>query len=88
MSDLVLHRGLNKGKCRSCKVDVEWAYTAGGQKAPFQRDDAGTYVLENGAARHVGPVPTQLELGAPPPAPRYVNHFATCPQASSWRSKK
>ena len=86
--ELVLHRGLNKGKCRSCKAQVEWAYTLGGKKAPFELDEKGEYVLENGTARHVGPPPQQLELGAGPQPQHYTNHFATCPQASDWRGKK
>jgi hypothetical protein len=65
--DLVLNRGLNKSKCRSCKKEVTWAYTTGGKKAPFEADEKGEWVLENGTARHVGPVPSQLELGAPAP---------------------
>jgi hypothetical protein len=87
-SDLVLNRGLNKSKCRSCKKEVTWAYTTGGKKAPFEADEKGEWVLENGTARHVGPVPSQLELGAPAPEQRYTNHFATCPQAVEWRQPK
>lgn len=85
----MLHRGLNKSKCRSCKTPVVWAYTAGGKKAPFEEDPNGLYVLENGTAMHVGPPPKQLELGAKPDdRTRYTNHFAHCPEAGDWRGKK
>jgi len=82
-----LHHG-QMTRCRSCKAPVIWAYTLSGKKAPFQIDDKGEYVIENGAARHVGPVPQQLELGGDPPAQRYTNHFATCVDASDWRGRK
>lgn len=87
MSDLVLHRGLNHAKCRSCGADIVWAYTTAGKKSPFQLDEKGEWTLENGTARRVGPPPAQLELGAPPPADRYTPHWAACPQADEWRRR-
>lgn len=86
--DLVLHRGVDKGKCRSCHAPIVWAYTLAGKKAPFEENEKGEYIIENGTARHVGPPPAQLELGEPAQVQRYVNHFASCPQADSWRGKK
>jgi hypothetical protein len=86
--DLVLHRGLDKGKCKSCKAPIVWAYTTGGKKAPFQADDQGHWTLENGTARHVGAPPAQLELGAAPGPQRYTNHFSVCPQADEWRKPR
>lgn len=89
MSDgFVLQRGLDRGNCRSCRKAIVWAYTLSGKKAPFEEDPQGLYVIENGAARHVGPPPAQLELGGEPQPQRYTNHFATCKDASSWRGKK
>lgn len=85
---LVVHAGIGKARCKSCKAEIVWAYTTGGSKAPFVLDDQGFYILENGTARHVGPRPAQLELGAAPGPQRYTNHFATCPQASKWRGEK
>lgn len=88
--ELVLHMGLGKSKCRSCKKEIVWAFTEGGAKAPFERDDQGAYVLENGVARHVGVPTPQLELGAPAAAAvdRYTNHFARCKDSSHWRGRK
>jgi hypothetical protein len=87
-SDLVLNRGLDKGKCRSCKADIVWAVTLTGKKSPFVPDPDGIYIIENGEARHVGAPPKQLELGAPAPAPRFTSHFADCPQQSDWRKPR
>lgn len=88
-SDLVLNRGINKSKCRSCKADVAWAFTVAGKKSPFEPDPAGLFIIENGTARHVGPPPAQLELGAEPDKrPRFTSHFATCEQASEWRKPR
>lgn len=50
-------------KCRSCKADIVFAimYTSG-KNAPFEKDDAGEWVIENGIAKH-DPLP------APAPQP-------------------
>jgi hypothetical protein len=85
MSDLVLHRGLNHGKCRSCGAAVIWAHTTAGKKSPFVVDLDGTFTIENGVARHAGPPPKQLELGGTPAEPRYKSHFADCADAPTWR---
>jgi hypothetical protein len=84
--DLVLNRGLDKGKCRSCKAPIVWAWTVQGKKSPFEIDPKGLFIIENGTARHIGPPPAQLELGAKPDErQRYTSHFAACPQAGEWR---
>lgn len=86
--DFVLHAGIGKGTCKSCKKPITWAFTTGGKKAPFEDDDNGEWILENGTARHAGPRPSQLELGSAVEPRRYTNHFATCPDASKWRGQK
>jgi hypothetical protein len=83
-----VHAGIGKSKCKSCKAAIVWAYTTGGTKAPFEVDDNGFYIMENGTARHVGPRAAQLQLGGDPEPQRYKNHFATCPDASKWRGDK
>lgn len=86
---LVLNRGIETSKCRSCKKTIAWAFTVAGKKSPFEVDPAGLFVMENGVARHVGPPPAQLELGAVPDTrTRYTSHFANCAQASEWRKPR
>lgn len=85
--ELVLHRGVGMPtKCRSCKAVIVFAVLHnGGKTAPFHADAAGHYMLENGVAKHVGPPPTQLEIGGDPEPQRYTSHFATCPAAQQHR---
>jgi len=95
MSDApVLHRGVSKTSCRSCSKPIVFAESSStGKLAPFEEDDAGLFVIENGKARYVGTpdkTPAQLELGAPPPekVQRWTSHFATCPHQASWRKPR
>lgn len=85
----VLHRGIGMpAACKSCGKRIVFAVMAvSGKKAPFEEDPNGLYILENGAARHAGKVSTQLELGEVAPI-RYTSHFATCPDAPTWRGEK
>jgi hypothetical protein len=96
VSDLpVLHRGVSKGRCRSCKKEVVFAETSSAKLAPFELDPAGIWTIENGAAKHLGPPePKQPQLGlqleaksaTEEPAPiRYTSHFSACPNARQWR---
>jgi hypothetical protein len=89
MQPPVLHRGIGMPtSCRSCGKRIVFALMAvSGKTAPFEEDAAGLYILENGAARHVGKSPLQLELGEVAPT-RYTSHFANCPDASKWRGEK
>jgi hypothetical protein len=89
--ELVLHRGVgNPTTCKSCGAAIVFAYHfTTGRNAPFEKDDAGHFILENGAAKHVGAPAAQLALGtvAEPEPQRYAPHFSRCPQASQWRKK-
>lgn len=87
-SELVLHVGLAKKRCRSCKREIIWAHTTSGKKAPFELDEKGEYEMVNGVAYHRGSPNAQLELGAPPAPQRYTSHFATCTDVSKWRGAK
>lgn len=87
----VLHRGISKTRCGSCKQEIVWAFHPTTQKnAPFQVDPQGAWEIINGTALYRG-VPkaqsTQLELGVKPvdPPPRYTSHFSACPQRAEWR---
>lgn len=76
-------------KCRSCDTEIAFATTASGKWSPFERDDAGLWVIEDGNARYVGAPARekpQLQLVvAEPAAQRYTSHFAKCPEAKQWR---
>lgn len=79
-------------RCRSCGALILWARTTKGKRVPI---DAGP--VENGNIRlayagdgsdpvaHYEP-PGQPALPDVEPEPRYVSHFATCPQAREWRN--
>lgn len=94
--ELVLHRGVSKGKCRSCKKDVVFAEHTGGKLAPFQLDPLGAWTIENGVAKYLGtPEAKQPQLGlqleakpavaAGPEPTRYTSHFASCPNRKAWK---
>lgn len=85
----LLHGHTGWTKCRSCGASIVFAimYTSG-KNAPFQRDDAGEWVLENGVAKNIGRPPAQPDMFAGEQPTRWTSHFARCEQASSWRRKK
>jgi len=85
-----LNRGLALGRCKSCGAEIAWAITIGGKRAPFVRDAAGTWVLENGNAIQYKPAAAQLELGAAPPVEpqRWKSHFSDCPNAAEHRKDR
>lgn len=75
-------------KCRLCKADIVFAIMySSGKNAPFQKDDAGEWVLENGIAKHVGPVATQADMFSGPSPQRWTSHFARCPAADTFRRR-
>jgi hypothetical protein len=75
-------------RCRSCNQEIRWAQTTKGKAIPLDvepRED-GNLVLErdaegNDIARGFSPL---IHTGKP----RYVSHFATCPQANAWRKEQ
>lgn len=80
--------------CRSCKAPVEWVRNAATGKAlPIDVDPSpvGNVVktgdVERGTA--LVRVLSRRDLDAAPPrgVDRYLSHFATCPQAGSWRRR-
>lgn len=91
---LVLHRGVSKSRCRSCKAEIVFAESSTtGKLMPFELDPNGRWFIENGKARYVGepsPTPAQLTLGEQPkdPPPRYTSHFSACPFADKHRKPR
>jgi len=72
--------------CQSCDAEIIWAVTASGAPAPYDlpSTDSGEWILAFGDdlklhSRHAKP--EDVRAGTP----RYVSHFATCPDAERWR---
>lgn len=76
-------------RCRSCQAPIVWAFTTSGKRIPLDPDpvDDGNVVLS--AAVSPGQAPTAIVLPVGQPTldddPRYVSHFATCPNADTHR---
>lgn len=73
-----------QGHCRTCGAPVRWVKTASGRAMPLDAEpvERGNVVLRDGRAVYVskGNPAEQNE-------PRYVSHFATCPQSRDWRRR-
>lgn len=65
--------------CRSCNASIRWERTAAGKPIPLDPEP-----VEDGnlALREDGRV---VNAQGCPPGPRYVTHFASCPNASEHR---
>ncbi len=73
--------------CRSCGQDIQMVPTeasAGARFMPLEpASEDGNIVILNGRA-HVFPT-ASLAADRFPGEPRYLSHFARCPQAGKWR---
>lgn len=90
MSDApVLHRGVGQPTtCRSCQTHIVFARSGStGKFMPFEPDQTGVWVLENGVARHVGRAPA-TPINGVETVPRWTSHFANCKDAQTWRKKR
>ncbi len=67
--------------CKSCGARITWLTTAAGKAMLVDEDPVpyGNIVVVDGTRCRV------LERGEEYDGPRYVTHFATCPQAPDWR---
>lgn len=69
--------------CRSCGAPIRWVRTSTDRAMPLdaEPDDTGNVVIIDGHAEtHASPGHAQ---DARPNHPRYMPHFATCP---NWRN--
>ena len=83
--------------CRSCDAPILWVVTQAGRSMPLDPDpvEGGNVEMTGryGETRQGTVVPLvvvhaggeQLALDGVPTAPRYVSHFATCPNADEHR---
>jgi hypothetical protein len=77
-------------KCRSCQARVEWAITEGGKNMPIDPvpDSRGNLIKTGavvGGKPEVHTITSRDELK--PGTVKFTSHFATCPNASSHRSR-
>ena len=80
-------------KCRSCGADIIWIITKTGRKMPcnaepiffdladMKGEGVKTFVKDDGTIAIGIENPEGQEVG-------YISHFATCPEADKWRTKK
>lgn len=68
--------------CRSCGARITWLRTMAGKAVPVDEDpvpDGNIVVLGDSDTCQM------LKKGEETTKPRYISHFATCPQAREWR---
>jgi hypothetical protein len=74
--------------CKSCQAPIEWFTTTAGKAIPLDPGavaDGNLVVNAAGEVQAFGP----LELLALPAGTiRRRSHYATCPDAASWRGRK
>lgn len=68
-----------RGTCRSCGAGIVWYETLGGKKMPFN----GSPKVERPRRDEMDP--ERRWIGD---LPRSEVHWATCPQATSWRTRQ
>ena len=77
---------MKRDKCRSCGRPIIWTITTKGKRMPVDAnpDPNGNIALDELADGTV-----RASVTGPSPAlitePRYMSHFATCPEAARWR---
>jgi hypothetical protein len=75
-------------RCRSCDARVIWTRTENGKKMQVNADPvaSGNLVLSGDPEHPLARVVTRDEQAANL-LKFYVSHFATCPDAKTWRGK-
>jgi hypothetical protein len=78
--------------CRGCGAEIIWTITSGGKKMPVdaEPDPDGMFVLEwdDDAAAAFAIHVRAGDLGGLADGDRYTSHFATCPNANSFRGRQ
>jgi len=71
--------------CRTCGAPIRWARTERGARIPLDIDptDRGVFIV---TGRDRGDVTVRTAHDGDDPM-RYQSHFATCPDAASWRAR-
>lgn len=70
-------------RCKACEAEVIWAETTTGKRMPIDAAPTpkGNMVYVNGVARAASADDRRLQR------PLYTSHFATCPDAASFRKR-
>ena len=84
--------------CRSCGAEMVWGKTVAGKSIPLDANDFGDPIpKKEGNVRLTGrrrdgvpevEIVKKADGGLFGDEPRFVSHFATCPQAEQWRGKR
>ena len=77
-------------KCKSCGAEIIWLPTASGKSmpcdakpVPYKEDPAGNLTLLTNDGRVV-----KAKADMSSDKMGYTSHFATCPDANSWRRRE
>lgn len=81
---------MKTASCSSCGKTIVWAQTEQGKPVPITAEPFahGNVVLQLPADPRDPPVAHYLRKGETALQPRYVSHFADCPQADQHRKAK
>lgn len=83
-------------KCRSCDAEITWAWTTGGKKMPVDTEpnpNRGNLVLlrshdpDGPLVLALSDLTQEARIAAARHEVLYVSHFATCPEAATWRER-
>jgi hypothetical protein len=78
MKPLLVHRDTSIGRCRSCGAVIEWVELPSGSRMPFNPPVVFLTSLDIVGADDYAEVDRA----------RSVSHFATCPDAATWRRNR
>lgn len=80
---------MQKDHCASCKAEIFWATTEKNGKAHpinYAPDPEGNVVIIAPADPRE-PLVASMDVGFRKNGPRYMTHFATCPDSASWSKR-
>jgi hypothetical protein len=73
------------GRCRSCAAPIAWRHTVGGKRIPLDLAPSAGGNIAVSDHRTAVTLSADEVAAAAADVPRYVSHFATCPDAAKWR---
>jgi hypothetical protein len=68
--------------CQSCGAPITWGITREGKRIPIDEMPSAKGNLLKMECENV-----RVASVVDPPGERWVSHFATCPQAKTWRRR-